>query len=277
MKGHWLNGEIERLNQLGISAGAGGDDGPFLDHFKETIRRIAVSEVVTAAFGTHDGLVFAINGEVPDPDALGAVAQTSIAAAKATAGTADLGRPLQMVIIGKEHKLALFPVGHMGRMALGILAKSSSNLARALSTSPDPGANAPMHPTILEAIGGREAVELVVADFYQRILKDRELAPFFRGVSMNRLQKVQTDFFVAALSGQRWRGRDLKTVHAGMALNDRHFDLTAGHLTDALKAAGVPLPRVGEILALVSTLRSQIVTTPSNGEPRPGSAPAVRR
>lgn len=259
---HWLNEQIERLSALGRTAAGGADREPFLAAFREAIANIAASDAVTAAFGCHDGLVFAMAGRVPDPEALAAVAQSSLAAAKETALTADLGRPLQMVIIGREHKLALFPVG---QMALGILARSSTNLSRALSMSPPPKEPETMRTSVLEEIGGREAVEIVVAMFYARILKDAELAPFFRGVSMSRMAQLQTEFLVAALEGKPWRGRDLKEVHGGMRISNRHFDLTANHLRHALDAAGVQKMHSTQILALVASLRSDIVAEHEGG------------
>jgi truncated hemoglobin YjbI len=37
-----------------------------------------------------------------------------------------------------------------------------------------------MSQTLLQQLGGREAIELVVAAFYDRVMKDPALTPFFR-------------------------------------------------------------------------------------------------
>ena len=55
--------------------------------------------------------------------------------------------------------------------------------------------------TIYAQIGGAEALEAVVGDFYDRVLGDAELAGFFSGTSMARLKGKQVEFFAAALGG----------------------------------------------------------------------------
>jgi hemoglobin len=119
-----------------------------------------------------------------------------------------------------------------------------------------------MHATLLSELGGHDAIETVVSLFYDRVLHDAELAPFFRGVSMTRLQQLQTDFFCSALGGAPWKGRDMKAAHKGLRIDDHHFDRVALHLTAALEEAKVPAHHIRDIIGLVGTLRSQIVTVP---------------
>ena len=44
-------------------------------------------------------------------------------------------------------------------------------------------------------------MEVVVNDFYGRVLADEELAGFFSGTNMARLKGRQVEFFAAALGG----------------------------------------------------------------------------
>lgn len=55
--------------------------------------------------------------------------------------------------------------------------------------------------SIYQQIGGGEALEAVVEDFYARVLADEELAGFFSGTNMARLKGKQVEFFAAALGG----------------------------------------------------------------------------
>ncbi|RCV54716.1 group I truncated hemoglobin [Marinitenerispora sediminis] len=115
--------------------------------------------------------------------------------------------------------------------------------------------------TIYDRIGGYEAIAAVVDDFYVRVLADPELAGFFSGTSMPRLKGRQTEFFSAALGGPvAYTGATMKDVHAGRGIEQRHFDLVAGHLSAALAAAGVPEETVGEIIALIAPLSEDIVS-----------------
>jgi hemoglobin len=115
--------------------------------------------------------------------------------------------------------------------------------------------------SIYDQIGGHEAIEVVVEDFYARVLADAELAPFFTGTNMNRLKGKQAEFFAAALGGpDGYTGATMKHVHQGRGITMHHFDLVAGYLTDALLAAGVPAATVGEIIGIVAPLAPEIAS-----------------
>ena len=95
--------------------------------------------------------------------------------------------------------------------------------------------------TIYEQIGGTAALEIVVEDFYARVLADQELAGFFSGTNMSRLKGRQVEFFAAALGGpEPYTGAPMRQVHQGRGITTHHFDLVAGHLTESLATAGVP-------------------------------------
>ncbi|OBB95577.1 group 1 truncated hemoglobin [Mycobacterium sp. 852002-40037_SCH5390672] len=114
---------------------------------------------------------------------------------------------------------------------------------------------------IYDRIGGHEAIEVVVEDFYVRVLADEQLAGFFSGTNMNRLKGKQAEFFAAALGGpQPYTGAPMKQVHQGRGITMHHFSLVAGHLADALAGAGVPSETVTEILGAIAPLAPEIAT-----------------
>jgi len=116
-------------------------------------------------------------------------------------------------------------------------------------------------PSIYEAIGGDSALEAVVADFYERVLADPELAGFFAGTNMIRLRGRQVEFFAAALGGPvPYAGASMRDAHRGRGIGQRHFDLVAGHLTASLAAAGVPEATVARIIGAVAPLSGEIVS-----------------
>lgn len=115
--------------------------------------------------------------------------------------------------------------------------------------------------SIYEQIGGHEALETVVEDFYRRVLADEELAGFFSGTNMSRLKGRQVEFFAAALGGPLpYTGAPMKQVHQGRGITMHHFSLVAGHLTDALHAAGVPAATVSDIIGVIAPLAPDIAS-----------------
>jgi predicted regulator of Ras-like GTPase activity (Roadblock/LC7/MglB family) len=137
---HWLAEEIHRLH--GLSATAQRAAGPasgaaasrarnaFLDAVRTVVREVARRSGVTACFACHDGLVLERAGRAPDFDALSAMTQACTAAGADAASALALGRVQQMLVIGDEHKLALFVIG---QLAVGILSPAGVNLAQALA------------------------------------------------------------------------------------------------------------------------------------------------
>jgi hemoglobin len=115
--------------------------------------------------------------------------------------------------------------------------------------------------SIYDEIGGHEAIEVVVEDFYVRVLADDQLAGFFAGTNMNRLKGKQAEFFAAALGGpEPYTGAPMKQVHQGRGITMHHFNLVARHLGDALAAAGIPAETATKILCAIAPLAPDVVS-----------------
>lgn len=113
--------------------------------------------------------------------------------------------------------------------------------------------------TIFDQIGGYEALEVVVSDFYDRVLADQELAHFFAGANISRLKGKQVEFFATALGGPApYTGPSMRDVHLGKGITTRHFTLVAEHLTKSLTAASVSAEVVEKIINAIAPLSADI-------------------
>ena len=122
-------------------------------------------------------------------------------------------------------------------------------------------------PSLFERLGGVPAIKLAVEQFYERVLADPELAPFFADTNMAWLKARQNAFFIQALGGPPvYRGRDMRSAHAHLPIEQRHFERVAGHLADTLRALNVPESLVEEVLLRVAPLANEVVNTPPSGE-----------
>ena len=64
----------------------------------------------------------------------------------------------------------------------------------------------------------------MVERFYERVLKDEELAAFFEGTAMDGLRRMLTMFVCAALDGPiEYSGRPLGHAHQGKGIKIHHF------------------------------------------------------
>ena len=118
--------------------------------------------------------------------------------------------------------------------------------------------------SIYDSIGGAAAVRAAVDDFYDRVLADPELAPFFDGTDMQRLKAHQRSFIAAAIGGPEvFAGRDMASAHASLGVSDAQFDAVVAHLVDTLTGLGVPQEVIGQIGAALAPLRASIVAAPT--------------
>lgn len=113
--------------------------------------------------------------------------------------------------------------------------------------------------TLFERIGGDATIASLVGAFYQRVLSDEELRPFFANTSMEKLRCMQREFFAAALDGpMRYTGRPLAEVHHGRGIQPRHMRLFLQHLVATLRGHGIDEEDVYEIASRLNLYADEI-------------------
>ncbi|MGH7440492.1 MAG: group I truncated hemoglobin [Polyangiaceae bacterium] len=117
--------------------------------------------------------------------------------------------------------------------------------------------------TLFERLGGPTAIEAAVVRFYDKIMEDSSVAPFFDGLDMDKQIKKQIAFMTLAFGGpSTYTGRDLRTAHAGLVkrgLGGAHFDAVAVHLKATLEELGVGTREIDEVLAIVGGTRADVL------------------
>jgi hemoglobin len=116
--------------------------------------------------------------------------------------------------------------------------------------------------SLYEELGSEIGIRKVVDDFYDRVVADPELAPYFSLSDMAGLRRHQVDFLSAATGGPKhYSGQDIAAAHAGLAITDTAFDLVVGHLLGCLDGFGVGPGTVGRVVEALSPLRPAIVSS----------------
>lgn len=114
--------------------------------------------------------------------------------------------------------------------------------------------------SVYRRIGGREAVEAVVADFYDRVFDDPLLEPYFADTDRGALYAHQVQFVSSVAGGPvSYDGDDMRTAHAGMGITDEAFDRVATYLHEALVENGVDDEDAATVLDQVNALKPEIV------------------
>ncbi len=112
---------------------------------------------------------------------------------------------------------------------------------------------------LFQRLGGAEGVSEIVGEMYRRVLDDGELAPFFKNVPMERLQKMQLQFISSALDGPiNYTGAELTAVHAGRGITSQHFAKFCGHFADAMEHFGKNSRDIDNALGRLATYKDKI-------------------
>lgn len=118
-------------------------------------------------------------------------------------------------------------------------------------------------PSLYEKLGGDKAVHATVEIFYQKVIADKELAPFFSGINMQRQKRMQFEFLTVAFGGpNKYSGQAMRAAHrrpVELGLNEHHFNLVAGHLKQSLLELQVPPELVHQVMAVAASTKQDVL------------------
>ncbi len=117
--------------------------------------------------------------------------------------------------------------------------------------------------SLYERLGGYNAIAAVVDDFIGRMVPDNQLGRYFVGHgtdSRKRLRQLIVEMMCNATGGPcNYTGRDMKTAHTGLKINESDWQVGVNHLTATLDKFKVPQKEKSEVFAAVSGLKKDIV------------------
>jgi hemoglobin len=117
-----------------------------------------------------------------------------------------------------------------------------------------------MSDTLYQRLGGAERIAAVVDEAIDRHAVNPLLAPRFRGKDLPRLKQLGAQFFCAGAGGpEPYPGRDLRSAHAGMNINEQELIATIDDIVAALHGHGIGPTEVNEVVALLYGLKAEVV------------------
>lgn len=118
-----------------------------------------------------------------------------------------------------------------------------------------------MTRTLYEKYGGFSQINRVVMDFYDNLLDNDEVGPYFDDVDMPRLIDHQTKFLAYLLGGPANFADDhLERAHASLNITPGHFDEMKTILSDTLQEAGFSSDDLGTVMRAIEAHRDQVVS-----------------
>jgi hemoglobin len=119
--------------------------------------------------------------------------------------------------------------------------------------------------TLYERLGGKPAVEAVVADLVERILHDQRVSGWFAHAASSpeataAYKATLTDFVCQSAGGPcEYKGRDMAAAHTGRAITSEAFNAVVEDLVATLAKFKVPQQEQDELLGLLGGMKADIV------------------
>ena len=146
-------------------------------------------------------------------------------------------------------------------LALGAMLAMPVAGCRLHPADESPPQRAPGDEPLYTRLGGEAAIVAVVDDFVANVAADDRVKEYFAAVDIPKLKKHLVDQIGQASGGpQEYKGRDMKTVHEGLGIDDADFDALVEDLVKALDKFNVPEREKGELLAILGPMKADIVT-----------------
>jgi hemoglobin len=117
--------------------------------------------------------------------------------------------------------------------------------------------------SLYKRLGGYDAIAAVTDDFIGRLVGNKDMVKFFTGASDDSKMKIRqhiVDFLCNKSGGPCvYMGRTMKDSHKGLKITEKDWTTAAGLLVETLNKFKVPKKESDELLAVVSSLKNDIV------------------
>ena len=114
--------------------------------------------------------------------------------------------------------------------------------------------------SLYEQIGGAETIDKLIGRFYQNVLADPLLMPFFENTSIEKLTNIQKAFFSVALGGPEPDEKiSLYEVHQGRGIQIKHLTRFTEHLLNTLREIGVEEDHAKKVYERIGTYSNDVL------------------
>jgi hemoglobin len=126
-------------------------------------------------------------------------------------------------------------------------------------------ASAAGEKTLYQRLGGKKAITAVVDEFVGRVAADNRINGYFKNTASDpkRLAHFKmnlVDQICEASGGPcKYKGKDMKTAHAGMGITDADFNALVEDLVGALDKFKVGTQEKNDLLGALGPMKKDIV------------------
>lgn len=121
-----------------------------------------------------------------------------------------------------------------------------------------------MEQTLFEKYGGFSTVSKIVLTFYDRMIEDDTVGPFFDDVDLSRLIDHQNKFISSLMGGPAsFSDAHIERAHRHMTIEDHHFDRLKEIVEETLTDFSVETADIETILGGFEKRRTLLIGMPN--------------
>ena len=115
--------------------------------------------------------------------------------------------------------------------------------------------------TLYESMGGESVLRIAVDHFADNVQTDNRINFTFAEADILKFKRLIFEQLCNLSGGPcKYTGRDMRTSHAKLKINNAEFNALAEDLYIALDQAGVPYRLQNKLMSLLAPMQHQIVT-----------------
>jgi hemoglobin len=120
--------------------------------------------------------------------------------------------------------------------------------------------------TLYERLGEQEGIRAVVDDFYDRLVADDDLGPYFEGADVDSLRRTQTDFLCEAAGGpETYDATPVEEAHIDVPFTPADIQRAVELLYESLDAFDVPEEDADLVVEAVAAREDDLLAGPGDG------------
>ena len=115
--------------------------------------------------------------------------------------------------------------------------------------------------SLYERLGGEERVRKIANDVLDRNYNNPKIGHHFRNVDMSKLKQLVFEFLSMGTGGpHQYTGRDLRSSHANLSINEKDFNIANDDTIKALEENGIDKATIDEVISILDSMKSDIIT-----------------
>jgi hemoglobin len=114
--------------------------------------------------------------------------------------------------------------------------------------------------TLYERLGKESHIRKIVNELLDKNASNPLIAYHFKNVDMDKLKQLVFEFFSMGTGGpHKYTGRDMRTTHTGMNIDEKEWESATNDTIWALDKNGIGPAEIKEVIAILESLKGEVV------------------